>query len=150
MTKELSKFFNRIERILVPTNSFIINTVSAKLAAVMNKVKQGIFFRDTFPTNNKDYSMRTIDWDALEPALLLALDYSPDSVPSSVAEEIYLEKSVQFEKVDKVAKKFRIMCLQVFLVSMYTKYYNISYFAAAYYVRLSTITAILMNSYNLY
>jgi hypothetical protein len=113
LTKELSKLFHRIERILVPANSIVENTVGVRLNDVMANVKKGDFFRDTFPAEFRDYSMRTIDWDLLEPAILNALDYTAETIPALALEEIRVEQSVQWEKVNKIASKFRMSSLQV-------------------------------------
>jgi hypothetical protein len=113
MTKELSKLFHRIERILIPASSIVENTVSASLELVMLEVKAGTYFQDTYPVESRIYFLRTINWDKLEPVLLNHLGYTLKTVPAVVLDEIRIEQSVQFEKVDKILKKYRLSSLQV-------------------------------------
>ena len=44
LTKQLSKLFHRLERILVPSNSIVNSNIGIKLGHLLNRIKDGEFF----------------------------------------------------------------------------------------------------------
>lgn len=52
LTKQLSKLFHRIERIIVPSNSMLNSNIGIKLGSLLNRVKAGEFFENSNVGNN--------------------------------------------------------------------------------------------------
>ena len=47
LTKQLSRLFHRIERIIVPSNSMVNSNIGIKLSYLLNRVKAGEFFENS-------------------------------------------------------------------------------------------------------
>ena len=116
LTKEVSKVVHRIERIYVPAHSIEENPVIYQLRKLNGYVNEGKYFLNTtelemFEQRSPkppDYLFRKVDWELFENDLkfLLAGNESQDFLlPREVQEQIYVEKTIQQEKISKALKK---------------------------------------------
>lgn len=53
LTKQLSRLFHRIERIIVPSNSMVNSNIGMKLGYLLNRVKSGEFFENSDTIDGK-------------------------------------------------------------------------------------------------
>lgn len=129
LMKDITKLIHRIERILVPINSLVHSTVGQKLDSLLLKAKSGVFFEDVrrFPHNELiGYEVRSIEplfrkvaWPKFEEAIWETVnegnaDYQ---LPTSVLNDIAMEKQAHDDRLEKAANKERVRRLQVLCIT---------------------------------
>lgn len=132
LTKQIKKMFNRIEKILNPSDSVTFNDCGSRLEILMRKVQRGLFYRDACatikklhtgrkvvvkaePTLEGTFSERVVIWDSLETEIINAISNHKEGfvLPSKVREEIDTERRIQDDTVAKLKLKDKLSSLQV-------------------------------------
>lgn len=127
LLKTVTKLVNRIERILVPSNSLVHSSLGDRLDAFMKKVKVGCFFVNVveFTKRRADllgYDAKTIEplfrqvnWEAFEQQLYRVLRDGDEgfAIPAEVMSELSLERDAQQQRLSKAMNKELVRSLQV-------------------------------------
>lgn len=125
LIKDLTKLFNRIEKIFIPTGTLVYDSIFERLDALLKQVQRGSCIVDVNEfsrgdvektlSKNTELILRKIDWDVFTSDLMLAAgNGDPDyQLPPLVLEEIEREKGVHEEKLRKAFSKEKIRQLQV-------------------------------------
>jgi len=127
LLKVVTKLVNRIERILVPSNSLVHNSLGARLDVFMKKVKAGHFFVNVVEFTKKradllGYDAKTIEplfrqvnWEAFEQQLYRVLRDGDEgyAIPAEVMSELSLESDAQQQRLSKAINKELVRSLQV-------------------------------------
>jgi hypothetical protein len=116
-TKELMKLLNRLERILVPSNSLVENIYAGSFEILASKIKKGVYFRDFVCGRS---STRIIEWDMLEPAIYHTISSKKEEANKKIVDEIETEKRLQSEKLEKLIKFYKISSFQVGYIFLYS------------------------------
>lgn len=133
LTKQVIKMIDRIEKIIVPNNSLIVNCIGPRLDVLKSKLKRGVFYMDAEtefkqlgsgrkvlvksanPTIESTFADRIVNWELLEEELCNVIsNYDSSYVfPKAVIEEIETEKKIQFEVLEKFRIREKLSSLQV-------------------------------------
>jgi len=129
LLKVVTKLLNRIERILVPSNSLVHNSVGSRLDVFLKKIKTGHFFVNVVEFTKKradllGYDAKTIEplfrqvnWDAFEQQLYrVILDGDEEvNIPLEVMNELSIERDAQQQRLSKAVSKELVRNLQVLM-----------------------------------
>jgi hypothetical protein len=134
LTKSVFKLLGRIERIVIPTNSIVKSSIS--FTSLMKLVETGIYFEKSSCSNFIEkrnecsksdainngqkipiptFIPKIIKWNELEIAIveILAEGNKDYIVPVKVFDEIYPEKSFQYEEENRRMTKEKVLLLKV-------------------------------------
>jgi hypothetical protein len=136
LLKEITKMIHRIERILVPSNSLVHSTIGERLDGLLKQIKKGVFFEDVnmFPVEDLiGYEVKSIEplfrkvnWVSLEHEIwnVVGEGNAEYTLPPAVQVEIYTEKTVHTDKLEKAAGKERVRRLQVSFELILRSFYS--------------------------
>lgn len=125
LIKDLTKLFNRIEKIFIPTGTLVYDSIFERLDALLKHFQKGSCIVDVKDFakgdvekaigKNSDTILRKIDWDIFTNDLVLAAgNGDPEyTLPALVVEEIERERGVHEEKFRKAFAKEKIRQVQV-------------------------------------
>lgn len=133
LIKDLTKLLNRIEKIFIPSYSLEHNPIAPKFAIMHKKIHSRFCIKPVeefshanivnVMSKNSEFVVRKIDWQLFEQELLATLSFGEDPssfvLPEEVIEEIYLEKKLHSDKLEKAIKREKIRQLQASIISIH-------------------------------
>ena len=140
LTKQIRKMILRIEKLMIPSNSMVINTIGPKLEELMKRVQEGIYYVDpepevklklkrasseknSAPTMESTFAEKIVLWELLENDIIKTIsnDNLDFITPEVVLDEINAEKRFQNEMLDKLKQKGKLTSLQVSFIFLLSK-----------------------------